>query len=139
MIKEIILLAKDRLGLVADVSYVLAKEKINIEQINVSVVDEKAIIMLGVASAKHEKAKVALERNGFEILPAKSIVVRLDDTPGTLAEVSRKLSGAKVNVLNIHILGKKDGSVFDSIVVDRPREARKVLGSAVVNESEWTR
>ncbi|MDD5337346.1 MAG: ACT domain-containing protein [Candidatus ainarchaeum sp.] len=132
MIREIILLAKDRLGLVADISYVLAKEKINIEQISANVVDGKTIIMLGVLSAKHEKAKSALERNGFEILPSKSLGVKLEDRPGALADVSRSLAEAKVNVLNIHILGKCEGNVYDSIVVDRPKEARKVLGSAIV-------
>lgn len=136
MMKELVIVAKDRIGLLADISYILAKEKINIEQIDVNTADDKAIIHIGLLSAKYEKAKSAVERSGFDVLPVQSLVVKMEDRPGALAEVSKKLSDAKINIINVHVLGKNGSDVFDSILVDRPREARKVLGSAVVNEAE---
>ncbi len=134
MIKELVIIAKDKIGLLADVSYVLSKEKINIEQIDANVFGEKGVITVGVQSAKYEAAKKALEKNSFEVLPAESIIVRLEDKPGALAELTRKLADAHVNILNVHVVGKKEGAVFDSLTVDKPKKARKVLGGAIVSE-----
>lgn len=136
MMKEIIIVSKDRVGLIADISYILANEKINIEQIDVNVTEDKAIIRLGVLSAKYEKAKSALERSGFEVLPPKSLVVKLEDKPGSLAELSKKLAEAKINILNIHVIGKNNTDVFDSIIVDKPKQAKKVLGNIIVSDAE---
>ncbi len=132
--KELVIIAKDKVGLLADISYVLSMEKINIEQIDANVMDEKAVITLGVLTAKYDKAKAALEKNRYEVLPAESLVVRLNDLPGALAELTRRLADAKINITNVHVLGKKDGAVFDSITVDKPRDARRLLGALVVNE-----
>lgn len=136
MIKELVVVAQDKVGLLADISYVLAKEKINVEQIDANVVSDKAVISIGILSAKYESAKKALLKNNMEVLPAESIVVRLEDKPGELAALARKLADAKINMTNVHVLGKDGAHVFDSISVDKPREARKILGLAVVNEEE---
>lgn len=136
MIRELVIVSKDKVGLLADISYVLAKEKINIEQVDANVLHENAVVMVGVLSAKYEKAKDALKKNKYKVLPSESIVVRLEDKPGALAEMARKLADAKINMTNIHVLGKNGEYVYDSINVDKPREARKVLGASVVNESE---
>lgn len=134
MIKDLIIISKDRVGLLADISYILSKEKINIEQVDANVLGDKAVIVIGVMSSKYEKAKEALERNKYNVLPAPSIIVKLEDKPGTLAEITRKLADAHINITNIHVLGKHEGYVFDSITVDKPAEARKILGPLVVNE-----
>ncbi|VVB98085.1 Bifunctional uridylyltransferase/uridylyl-removing enzyme [uncultured archaeon] len=134
MIKELMVIANDKVGLLAEISYVLAKEKINIEQIDVNVMGAKAVILIGVLSARYEKAKGAVEKNGYAVLPAESLIVKLDDRPGELAALARRLADARINILNVHVLNKQGEAVYDSITVDKPREARKVLGSAVVNE-----
>lgn len=136
MIKEMVIVAKDKVGLLADISYILAKEKINIEQIDVNVVGDKAIIIMGVLSAKYENARGAVEKNKYTVLPAESLIVKLDDKPGALAEMSRNLADAGINITNVHVLNKQGEYVYDSITVDKPREARNVLGSAVVNEGQ---
>ena len=134
MIKELIVISPDKTGLLADISYVLAKEKVNIEQIDANVVGQNAIVRLGVLSAKYEQGRKALEASKYEVLSSESFVIKLEDKPGMLAEVSKKLADAKINVLNIHVLGKQNEYVFDSITVDKPKEAKKVLGSMLVSE-----
>jgi predicted amino acid-binding ACT domain protein len=134
MIKELTIVAKDKLGLLADISYVLAKEKVNIEQIDANMIGGRAVINVGVLGAAYTKAKAAVEKNGYEVLPAESLIVKLEDKPGALAELARRLADGKVNVMNVHVVGKEGTAVYDSITVDRPKEARAILGSAVVNE-----
>lgn len=136
MIKQLVIVARDSVGLVADISYVLAMEKINIEQISVNVVDEKAVINIGVLGPKYDKAKAALEKNKFEVLPTKTLIVKIEDVAGSLAELTKKLADAKINILSVHVIGKKDAFVFDSIVVDRYKDALRVLGPSVVSEAE---
>lgn len=136
MIKGLIVVAQDKIGLMAEISYVLAKEKINIEQVDVDVAAAKAVISIGILSAKYEKARTALLKNNYEVLPSETLVVRLDDRPGALAELTRRLADAKINISNVHVFGKEGDYVFDSLTVDKPKEARKLLGDAVVNEME---
>ena len=134
MIKELDVVAKDRVGLIADMSYILAKNKINIESIDTGGLGETVIVKVGVLSAKYDRAKEALKENGFEVLPPKALIIRTKDEPGTLAEVTRKLADKKVDILEIHLLGKKDEYHYFSVIVDKQKEAMKVLGDHLVNE-----
>ncbi|MEW6528474.1 MAG: ACT domain-containing protein [Candidatus Micrarchaeota archaeon] len=134
MIKGIVIISKDKIGLLADISYIFAKEKINIEQIDANLVDNTAIIMLGVESTKYKKAKAALIRNKYHILAEKSFVVKLEDTPGSFSKLTKKLADAKINILNVHVIGKEGKYVYDSITVNKPKDAKDILRDELVEE-----
>ena len=61
--KTITIISEDRVGLLADISYILAKSKVNIDEINADIVDGKAVIKLAVGDK--EKATKALADNGY--------------------------------------------------------------------------
>lgn len=136
MIRELIIVARDKIGLLADISYILTKEKINIEQIGANAIGNNAVISLGVLSAKYNKARSALEKNKYSILPMESIIVKMKDKSGALAEMTRKLANAKISILNIHKLGKQNEYAFVSIIVDKQRKTKKILSNIIVNEME---
>lgn len=57
--RTITIVSNDKVGLLADISYVLAKEKVNIESISADVISGKGIITLTLSDA--EKGKEVLE------------------------------------------------------------------------------
>ena len=63
--KQMTLIAKDEVGVLADISYILGKARINIESITVASVEAKAIITMFVKDEK--RAKELLRANGLAL------------------------------------------------------------------------
>ncbi len=123
--KPITIVENDRVGLLADISYVLAKNKINIETISVNVVGGKAIIILTVNNPK--KAIEVLGKNGYKNLEEDYFVVKLDDKPGELNKITLLLSNAGVNILNVHLLTRDGKQSLIAFKVDKMRKAKDLL------------
>lgn len=131
--KPITIVENDRVGLLADISYILAKNKINIETISVNVVGGKAAIVLTVNNPK--KAVDVLSQNGYKNLEEDYFVLKLEDKPGELNRITAMLSGGGVNILNVHLIGRDGKSTIVALKVDKDRKARELLKD-VLAESE---
>lgn len=132
--KVLTIVEKDRVGLLLDISYILGKEKINIETISASVVGDKAIIVLQVKDEK--KALKVLKKNGFNVLETNTIAIALEDKPGKLAEVSKLLVDSGINILNLNVTSRANGITVVTMAVDKPRKARKVLKDYLIEEMQ---
>ncbi|MCX8166322.1 MAG: ACT domain-containing protein [Candidatus Micrarchaeota archaeon] len=123
--KDLIILAKDRIGLLADITYILGSARINIDAINATAVDNNAIIFLSVKNDK--KAKELLEKNGFKVLAQNNLIIRLKNVPGEMSKVARMLSDNKVNILSVILIGTEKDYQTYAIAVERVRKAKQLL------------
>jgi hypothetical protein len=123
--KTVTIVADDKVGLLADISYILAKAKVNIESINVNVVSGKAVIALSLSDAV--KGKEVLESSGFSIEEMNAVIIKLEDKPGELNRVTKMLSEEGINIKNVHMLSKDGKTTMLSILVDNPRKAALIL------------
>lgn len=123
--KELLVLAKDRIGLLADLSYVLGQANINIESISADTMGDKAVIHLVVSD--EVKGKEVLERKGFIVMSSDAIVVRMPDRPGELSKVARILADAKINIKNVQLLTKEGQMALYMLRVDNVKRATKLL------------
>lgn len=73
--KSITIVSEDRLGLLADISYILGKSSINIEGLFVDVIGGKAVISMDVKDPR--KASGVLGMNGFKTTNPESIVIKV--------------------------------------------------------------
>jgi len=119
------IITEDRVGVIADISYILGKAKINIEAISAEVYGGKGVINLMVKD--EEKATKLLTANGYKVLESELLVIKLKDEPGELSKVTSLLKKAKVNIKNLYILAKGEGIVIDALSVDKPKKAKKLL------------
>ncbi|MFH0737563.1 MAG: ACT domain-containing protein [Candidatus Micrarchaeota archaeon] len=134
--KNITIIADDKVGLLADISYVLAKSKINIDAINVDVVGGKAIISLTVSDAV--KGKQVIESAGYKVEDQSAVVIKLEDKPGELNRITTLLSKEGVNVMHIHTLSKDGKNTVLAMIVDKPKRAMLVLQPHLItNESAY--
>ncbi len=123
--KSITVVADDKVGLLADISYVLAKSKINIDSVSVEVIAGKAIISLGVADTL--KAKHVVEAAGYKVEEANSIVVKLVDDPGELNRLTAMLAKEGISLQAVHTLSKDGKNTIIALLVDKPRRANTLL------------
>jgi hypothetical protein len=126
----ITVVADDRVGLLADISYILGTTHINIETISISAIGGKAVITLLVKNP--EKAEAVLKNSGFAVSPADVLFVRVEDRPGALAEIAKRLADNKINGENLTLVTKDGKMGIMSIAVDRPRKAKDVLKDCLI-------
>jgi hypothetical protein len=128
--KQITLVADDRVGLLADVSYILGTARVNIDAISVEVHGGKAIVNLTVKD--DQKASTMLSSNGYKILESEVLLVKVKDEPGALSEVTSRLKEGGVSIANLYLLTRGGGYAIDAFVVDKPKKARKLLSEYLV-------
>lgn len=134
--KEIVVVARDRVGLIADITYLLANGKINIDNMTATLIGNEGVIQLSVKDEK--KAKALLEANGFKVMSSENIVVILDDRPGEMSNMARKMADNKINIENIHLVSTAGGKQIYAIKVDKPKKAKKILEPFLTNGTTET-
>jgi len=130
-LKSITVVADDRVGLLADVSYILAKSRINIESITVEIVSGKAIIFMGLSDSK--KGKDVLEAATYNV-ESDTLVVKVP--PGEMEKLNAELSKNGVKVESSKVLAKDDKVEVVSLAVDKTKRASKVLQKYLITNEE---
>ena len=132
--RSITVVAEDRVGLLADISYLLGKAKVNIDSISVDVVAGKAVITLALKD--DQKAKTLLENAGYKVAESNVVVIKLSDQPGELSKITNMLAQEKINIENVHMLSRDGNTTVLAIVVDKPKRAMKLLDQYLLNKGE---
>ena len=123
--KQLTVVATDRIGLLADVSEVLAQKNLNLESISVETAGKTAIIHLSCADMV--SARKALKDGGFRVMDEDSVLFRLTDQPGEVAKISRALADHNINIRNMYILDAEGGEKILSVSTNNNVEAKTVL------------
>jgi hypothetical protein len=126
-VKSIAVVAEDRVGLLADISYILGKSGLNLDGLMVDVVGGKAVISLETKDVA--KAKKILETNGFATTDTGSIVIKVNDHIRAVEQISEILEAEKVRIRNMTMLSSDSNGGIYSIKVDKPRKANRILDS----------
>ena len=128
--KQITVVVADKVGVLAELSYLLGKARVNIEAISAEVQGGKSVINLVVNDEK--KAVLILRSNGYNVLAGEMLVVKVKDAPGALSDISKKLQKAKINIESIYLLTRGEGYSVTAIMVDKPKKAKQVLSEFLV-------
>lgn len=129
-VSRIIVMARDEVGVIADISQALADEGINMESINAQVVGEEVTIVL--TADRTDRALYILNQAGFKAVSDDALVLRLPDEPGALAGVAGSLKEAGVNIESMHILSRQAGYAMIALKTDNRTEAMAAIGNEVI-------
>jgi len=121
--KTVTIVSEDRVGLLADISYILGKSNVNIDGLVVDVIGGKAVISLEVKD--QQKAQDVLKGNGFETTTPNSLVIKVSKDSST--KITDMLSSEKVRVSEMTTLSSDDRDAVYALNVDKPRKAAKML------------
>ncbi len=124
---EIIIPVKEPPGTLAAVSESLARADINIEFIEARVVGESGIIVLRVD--RYDAALRILMDAGYRAVTEDALVLDLENRPGALAEVARRLADARIGIRSLRIVEQAGDRSLVALVADDPDAARRVLAA----------
>jgi hypothetical protein len=98
--KEIVITAKNKVGLLSSISKVLADHGINI--IAVSAQAAGGVALLNFVVDEHVRAMDTLRKNGYQATENDVVLVELEDRPGALRQLTQKLAAKKIDLMNIY-------------------------------------
>jgi len=130
--KEIVIVAHNHPGLMADIAAALAERNINIESIDAKQAQELAVMELTVD--RYDEALTALRDAGFNAITEDAIVISLPDQPGALAKVAKRFKDARIDMQSLRILQRNRGTALVALATKRTDEAMELLREYLVRE-----
>lgn len=128
--KMITVVSEDRVGLLADISYILGKSGINIDGVNVDVCAGKAIVALALKNP--DRAGEVLASSGYEVNPSEWLFIKRSSEP-QLDELKQMLLRHRIHVEKLNLVAQDIAHSIYAVSVDRPRKAVKVLREILIN------
>lgn len=118
--------------MLSDISYILRKERINIESLDANVIGETIAITIMVKDPK--KAMAVLAKNGFRNLEPEYFVVKVSNTSESIQMVTTMLKNAKINILQFHMVSSDGKDAMIAIKTNKPRASAEVLKPFLAEE-----
>ncbi len=128
---DIMIISKDRKGLVAEITELLGLNKINIDTINAR--PENGIAEIRLSTSDNDQSLSILNEAGIKAVSDENILVRVDDAPGALGRISRTLSESNIDIRGISMLEQNNGFNIVSIITDNDAKTRQVLKDVLVD------
>ena len=122
---RIVIMARNEVGVIADISRSLADATINIETISAKALGEKGVITL--TTDDDDGALRVLTDAGFKASADDSLMLSLRDEPGALAKVAEQFKEAGINIQSLHILDRREGHTTIAVSVDNRGKAESLV------------
>ncbi|MCR4337216.1 MAG: ACT domain-containing protein [Candidatus Omnitrophica bacterium] len=130
--KEISIVAENRPGVLADVTDLMAKNKINIDEIEAETIGNMGVIVMAVQ--QYDLALKVLRDAGFQAVTEDSLLIKLKDEPGALARIALRFKEANINIRGMHIVRRDSGYSIVAISAERSEEAKKLVKDVLVSK-----
>ena len=118
------ILINDRPGELAKVTDALATNGVNVMAI-ASERCENPIIR--IVTDDEQSTRSALKKANMKFKENELMVIELQDRPGELSKMAKKLAKSGVNVESIHILSRGNNKTSIALVVDNYKKASEIL------------
>lgn len=116
----------NRPGTFAALTRALAEAGIDLRSISGGGHGENAYVVLTATDA--DATRAVLRGGGYPFMEGESLIVEVEDKPGSLAAVAEKLAAAGIDIRSVLFVGSRNGKVETAIAVDDVARARAVLG-----------
>ena len=130
-ITRIVVMANNQVGVIAEITTLLADAGINLESINTEVNNEQGTVILTTDNSDH--TLYVLNQAGYKAVGDEVLVIQLRDEPGALARVAESLKQAEVNIQSMHILNRQGGYAMIALTTDdRARTEAAISGETII-------
>ena len=129
-ITRIVVMANNQVGVIADITAVLANAGINLESIDTESSGEQGAVILTTDNS--DRALYVLNQAGYKAVGDEVLVLRLRDEPGSLAQIAEKLKQADVNIQSMHILNRHGGYAMIALTTDDRARTLDAIGSGTI-------
>lgn len=132
--KRITVVATDRKGLIADLGELLERAGVNINSIDA--VDEDGMAYITLDVDRYDDTLALLRDSEFQAVPEEVLVIRIEDKPGGLARVSRRLAESDVGIRAMTMLQRMNGWCAVAVATDDNERARETLSDCLMETQE---
>lgn len=132
--KRITVVATDRKGLIADLGELLERAGVNINSIDA--VDEDGMAYVTLEVDRYDDTLALLRDSEFQAVPEEVLVIRIEDKPGGLARVSRRLAESDVGIRAMTMLQRMNGWCAVAVATDDNDRARETLADCLMETQE---
>ncbi len=118
---------KNEPGALAEMAQALADHGIDIRAVAAGGVGSFGCAVL--STNNDVAARGVLKRAKYSFVEGEVVNVAVEDQPGSLARLTRRLADAGINVESVLVLGRRQGKAELAMTVDDIDKARKLLGA----------
>lgn len=123
--KKITIITDNRIGILAEVTEMMALGNINIDDIRVDAVEDFGCIHLRVDH--YDEALKVLQGSSFSAYTEDVILIKIEDRPGGLAKIAKKFKDQGIDVKSIRIARRSKDIVIVAVSCDKMDLARDVV------------
>lgn len=128
--QRITVISPNRTGVLAEVTEVLARKNISIDSIAADTIGTQGLIHIDLEHA--DSAIAALTAAGYQTVAEEVLLARIADRPGAVAELSRRLLDARVDIRALNLVQRNDGWAVIAISTSDNAAARRVIASEAI-------
>jgi hypothetical protein len=126
IVKQLTILLENKPGALAQTCSELATKDINILAMSVLDTIDSGLIRMVVSDPV--RAKKVLSETGLNVIETDVLAVEMTDKPGTLAEISKQLSKARINIEYAYVSVPPDkGTSLGIFWVSNLKKASEIL------------
>ncbi len=133
--KQFVVRVDNRPGAASRLFGCLALRAVHIEHVAGVSCDETGLVVLTAIDA--ETARDALRTDGYQFSEGESFVIRVPDRAGALAEATKLLADAGVNVSSVLEVGTYAGSIDLAFTVDDLGKAQGAIAESEFAAVSW--
>jgi hypothetical protein len=128
--KSMTIIQETRPGLLAEITTLLEQEGVNMQTIDGDTVGSSAVI--SIMAEPYDKCFNALAEAGFKVFSHEQILVQIEDQPGALAEISRRLANEQIDIRSIHFVSRENSHCIVALETENDYRARQMLRDLMV-------
>lgn len=130
--KQLTVLVPNKPGQFAAVAEALARRNVNVDSFDVEGHGEAGLIVLRVDD--YDTALHALRDAGYKAVTQDTLLIRLEDKPGALAQVAVRLKDAGLDLHSMHIIRRAGDLSIVSLVANDNSRAAAILRDVLIGE-----
>ena len=125
MAQQFIVQLRNEPGALANLAEALATRGVDLRAIGGGGIGEVGHVIM--TTADDDTARAVLQEGGYTFVEGESLLTQVDDQPGGMAAVARRLANAGVNIQGHLFVGRWGDRAMFAFVVDDVERARAVL------------
>ena len=125
MANQFVVQLKNEPGSMATLAETLAARGVDLRAIGGGGIGDAGHVIM--TTADDDTTRRVLDEGGYTYIEGESILAEVDDRPGGMAALARRLADSDVNIYGHLFLGRWGDRAMFAFVVDRPDVARPIL------------
>src|SRR5262245_58271556 len=131
MCKQLTIVTTDRVGVLADILAILSDKGINIEDIEGRSINAWAVVRLRVD--RYDDAIRIFSGTDYTALADRTLLVRVADRPGALAQIAKRFKDAGIGLQSVRIVGRDDDASLVALSVEQDKAARVLVHDVLLS------